>query len=292
MLLINVFFVLPQLVEFSVNPAVSVIVTTKNEEDKIRACLESLLKQSMPPLEMIVVDDFSEDKTTEIAQEYGAKVFQLGPERSAQRNYGVEKASGKYILYLDSDMRLTPKVIEECVNCCEKDSDVSGIYIPELIVGEGFWINVRRFERSFYDGTVIDAVRFVPKRAFKHVEGFDLKLTGPEDWDFDKKIRRMGKTILVKANLEHDEGNFNLKKYLNKKNYYSKGFDNYSKKWGKDDPDIRKQFGIWYRFFGVFTENGKIFKLLGHPILTLSVYYLRIRVGIIYLLTNINKKMA
>ena len=275
-----------------IDPLVSVIVTTKNEQQKIRACLESLLKQSMPPLEIIVVDNFSEDKTTEIAQECGAKVFQVGPERSAQRNYGVKQARGKYILYLDSDMRLTPKVIEECVNSCEADSGISGIYIPELIVGTGFWINVRRFERSFYDGTVIDAVRFIPKKAFQHVKGFDLKLTGPEDWDFDKKIRELGKTILVEANLEHDEGDFDLKNYLNKKNYYSKAFDNYSKKWGEDDPDIRKQLGIWYRFFGVFTEDGKIFKLLRHPILSISVYYLRIRVGIIYLLTNINKKMA
>nr|MCS5620811.1 glycosyltransferase [Nitrospinaceae bacterium] len=111
-----------------VDPVVSVIVTTKNEERNIGACLESVVQQSMPPLEMIVVDNYSEDKTSEIAREYGAKVFQLGPERSAQRNYGVEKAQGKYILYLDADMRLSPKVIEECFNRCEADAEVSGIY--------------------------------------------------------------------------------------------------------------------------------------------------------------------
>ena len=112
-----------------VDPVVSVIVTTKNEEQNIGACLKSLVQQSMPPLEVIVVDNYSEDKTTEIAQEYGAKVFQLGPERSAQRNYGVEKAQGKYILYLDADMRLSPRVIEECFNHCEADSEIFGIYI-------------------------------------------------------------------------------------------------------------------------------------------------------------------
>ncbi len=275
-----------------IHSLVSVIVTTKNEEQNIAACLESLLMQSMKPSEMIVVDNFSEDKTAKIAQEYGAKVFLVGPERSAQRNYGVKNANGKYILYLDADMRLTPKVIEECVNRCESDSEILGIYIPEKIVGNGFWINVRRFERSFYVGTVIDAVRFVPKAAFQKVEGFDLKNTGTEDWDFDKKIRGLGKTIVVEANLEHYEGDFNLKNYLSKKNYYSKSFENYSKKWGKTDPDIRKQLGTWYRFFGVFTEHGKIFKLLKHPILTISVYYLRIRVGINYILMIINKKIT
>ena len=266
-----------------VAPTVSVIVTTKNEERNISASLESVVQQSMPPLEMIVVDNYSEDKTAEIALEYGAKVFELGPERSAQRNYGVEKAQGKYILYLDADMRLSPKVIEKCVNCCEADAGVSGIYIPEFIVGKGFWINVRRFERSFYDGTVIDAVRFVPKTAFQQVEGFDLRFTGPEDWDFDKKIRGLGRTVIVDAYLEHDEGDFNLQHYLNKKNYYSKGFEIYTEKWGKDDLDIRKQLSPWYRFVGVFVEHGKFIKLMEHPILSLGMYYLRFRVGLLYL---------
>ena len=170
---------------YKVDPVVSVIVTTKNEEHNIGACLESVVQQSMTLLEMIVVDNYSEDKTTDIAREYGAEVFEKGPERSAQRNYGVEKAQGQYILYLDADMRLSSGLLEDCVNRCEADSEISGIYIPEIIMGEGFWIKVRRFERGFYDGTVIDAVRFVPKLAFQKVEGFDLRFTGPEDWDFD-----------------------------------------------------------------------------------------------------------
>ena len=268
-------------------PLVSVIVTTKNEERNIRACLESVVQQSMASLEVIVVDNNSEDQTSEIAKQYGAKVFKLGPERSAQRNYGVENAQGKYILYLDADMRLSQGVLKDCVNRCEADSEISGIYIPEIIVGEGFWIKVRRFERSFYDGTVIDAVRFVPKLAFQKVDGFDLRFTGPEDWDFDKKIRGLGKTVIVDAYLEHDEGDFNLQHYLNKKNYYSKGFDIYSEKWGKNDPDIRKQLSPWYRFVGVFVEQRKFIKLMEHPILTLGMYYLRFRVGLLYLMKKL-----
>ena len=270
-----------------VDPVVSVIVTTKNEERNIGACLESVVQQSMAPLEVIVVDNNSEDQTSEIAKQYGARVFQLGPERSAQRNYGVEKAHGVYILYLDADMRLSPKVIEECVNCCEADSGISGIYIPEIIVGEGFWIKVRRFERSFYDGTVIDAVRFIPKATFQKVKGFDLHFTGPEDWDFDKKIRGLGRTVVTDSFLEHDEGDFDLQLYLGKKSYYSKGFDTYAEKWGKDDPDVRKQLSPWYRFVGVFVEQGKFIKLMEHPILTLGMYYLRFRVGILYLMRKL-----
>ena len=264
-------------------PTVSVIVTTKNEECNIGACLESVARQSIPPLEMIVVDNNSTDQTSEIAKQYGAQVYQFGPERSAQRNYGVEHAKGQYILYLDADMRLSQGVLKDCVNRCEADSEISGIYIPEIIVGEGFWIKVRRFERSFYDGTVIDAVRFVPKLAFQKVDGFDLRFTGPEDWDFDKKVRGLGKTIVSNTYLEHFEGDFDLKHYLSKKKYYSKGFDTYTEKWGKDDPDIRKQLSPWYRFVAVFVEKGKFLKLLGHPILTLGMFYLRFRVGFVYI---------
>ena len=267
-----------------VAPNVSVIVTTKNEDRNIGACLESVIEQTMPPLEMIVVDNFSEDQTIKIAKQFGAKVYQLGPERSAQRNYGVEQAQGKYILYLDADMRLSTKVIENCVKRCKEDTKITGVYIPEIIIGTGFWIKVRRFERSFYDGTVIDAVRFVPKDSFQKVAGFDLRFTGPEDWDFDKKIRQLGKTIVADAHLLHDEGNFNLQHYLNKKRYYSKGFDIYSEKWGKNDPDIRKQLSPLYRFFGVFIEQGKFIKLLTHPLLTLGMYFLRLWVGLLYLM--------
>lgn len=267
-----------------VAPNVSVIVTTKNEDRNIGACLESVIEQTMPPIEMIVVDNFSEDQTIKIAKQFGAKVYQLGPERSAQRNYGVEQAQGKYILYLDADMRLSTKVIENCVKRCKEDTKITGVYIPEIIIGTGFWIKVRRFERSFYDGTVIDAVRFVPKDSFQKVAGFDLRFTGPEDWDFDKKIRQLGKTIVADAHLLHDEGNFNLQHYLNKKRYYSKGFDIYSEKWGKNDPDIRKQLSPLYRFFGVFIEQGKFIKLLTHPLLTLGMYFLRLWVGLLYLM--------
>ena len=269
---------------YKVDPVVSVIVTTKNEERNIGACLESVVQQSMTLLEMIVVDNYSEDKTRDIAREYGAEVFEKGPERSAQRNYGVEKAQGQYILYLDADMRLSSGLLEDCVNRCEEDSEISGIYIPEIIVGEGFWIKVRKFERRFYDGTVIDAVRFVPKTAFKKVDGFDLRFTGPEDWDFDKKIRGLGKTVLSASYLEHDEGKFDFKHYLDKKSYYSKGFDIYTEKWGKDDPDICKQLSLRYRFVGVFVEQGKYLRLLRHPILTLGMYFLRFLVGMLYLI--------
>jgi glycosyltransferase involved in cell wall biosynthesis len=263
-------------------PLVSVVITTKNEEKNIENCLRSIKGQTFTNIELIMVDNFSEDRTVEIAKKYTTKVYFKGPERSLQRNYGAQVSSGEYLLYLDADMILSPSVIEECVTKCEHDS-VDALYVPERIVGDGFWIKVRDFERSFYTGTVIDAVRFIRKDLFEKIGGFDESLIGPEDWDFDRRVKEVGEVGVIVAALYHNEGRFNLKRYLEKKEYYSKTFDNYIRKWGKDDPEIKKQLGIRYRLSGVFIEGGKWKKLVRHPVKTLGMFFLRFMVGITYL---------
>ncbi|MFM8635993.1 MAG: glycosyltransferase family 2 protein, partial [Planctomycetia bacterium] len=243
-------------------PLVSIVLTTKNESRNIVACLESVRCQTFTDHEIIVVDNASTDDTKDLARRYTDKVFDFGPERSAQRNFGVAQSAGTYILYLDADMILEPEVVAECVAICEANPRVAGIYIPQQIVGEGFWIAVRAFERSFYDGTVIDAVRFLPKRVFEAVGGFDPTLCGPEDWDFDKKVRRRGEVALSRTRIKHNEGRFNLSQYLDKTAYYAGCFDAYAARWGRDDPDVKRQLGPLYRYVGVFIERGKFWRLL------------------------------
>ena len=265
---------------------ISVIITTKNEEKRLEDCLKSVLGQTFPAknLEIIVVDNDSADRTKEIARRYTEKVFDRGPERSAQRNFGAQKATGNYIFYLDADMTLSKNVISECAEKMENDQNIAGLYIPEIITGKKFWNQVRNFERGLYNGTVVDAVRFVRGDKFLEVGGFDDRLTGPEDWDFDKKIRGVGKVDIIKNPLFHDETGFNLRKYLEKKIYYARDFEKYVVKWGKKDPDVRKQFGFYYRYIGVFVENGKWKKLLRHPILASGMYFLRFLVGVKYII--------
>jgi glycosyltransferase involved in cell wall biosynthesis len=258
-----------------------VVITTRNEEKNIENCLRSIREQTFKNIELIVVDNFSEDKTVEIAKKNGAKVYSKGPERSSQRNYGAQVSSGGYLLYLDADMILSLTVIEECLEKCERDK-VDALYIPERIVGEGFWIKVRDFERSFYTGTVVDAVRFIRKDLFERVEGFDESLIGPEDWDFDRRIREVGRTGIINTSLYHNESSFNMKGYLKKKNYYANGIKNYIRKWGPDDAETRKQTGMWYRLMGVYVENGKWKKLARYPLFMIAMYYLRLRVALEY----------
>ncbi len=266
-------------------PVISIIIPTKNEERNIRLCLDSIKKQTFPQneIEIIVVDNHSTDATKKIAREYTQNIFTKGPERSAQRNLGAKKCHGKYYMYLDADMTLSPTVIQEVVEIFEKNKNIIGLYIPELVTGELYWSQVRRFERSFYYGTVIDCIRIVRTADLKKVGGFDETLTGPEDWDFDKKIRQRGQVRIITSPMYHNETEFNIGKYLKKKYYYSKTFDTYISKWGKDDPDIKKQFSLLYRFGVVFIENGHWKELFRHPLLTAGMIFLRILVGIQFL---------
>ena len=141
-------------------PLVSIIITTKNEEKNIENCLLSITEQTYPYLEVIVVDNHSSDRTREIALKFTNKFFLKGPERSAQRNYGMIKvAKGKYVMFLDADMILGPKAVETCVSMVESKKWVA-LHIPECVLGKNYFSRVRRFERSFYNGTVIDGARF------------------------------------------------------------------------------------------------------------------------------------
>lgn len=93
---------------------ISAIVLTKNEEKNIRACLESLGWCH----ELMVVDDYSADKTREIAKVKGAKIFlhRLDNNFASQRNFGLGKATGKWVLFVDADERVSPALRAEITN--------------------------------------------------------------------------------------------------------------------------------------------------------------------------------
>jgi len=263
-------------------PLISVVITTRNEQDNIANCIGSIQEQTYPRIETIVVDNNSTDMTKCIATLGGCKVYNLGPERSVQRNYGlIEKSKGDYLIYLDADMILQSNLLEECV---KQIKGVDALHIPEKILGENYYSRARNFERSFYNGTVIDGVRFFTREIFIKAGAFDTKITGQEDWSLDLQIKKNGGKISLLKNswINHNEAEFNLKNYLDKKSYYSKTFDIYKEKW-KGNKDVKKQLSPYYRLFKVFTEKGKYKKILRHPILFCGVMYLRFRVGLRYL---------
>jgi glycosyltransferase involved in cell wall biosynthesis len=90
--------------------SISAIVITKNEERSIAACLKALAFAD----EIIVVDAQSTDKTAEIAQAAGAKVFiRPWPGYGAQKNFGLMQAAGDWCLFIDADEIVTPQLAQE-----------------------------------------------------------------------------------------------------------------------------------------------------------------------------------
>lgn len=90
---------------------ISVIVPSFNEEERIEACLSSLIHQTMPRnrYEIIVVDGGSKDKTREIAEKYADEVFiQTSPKVGGARNDGAQRAKGEILVTTDADTYLPP----------------------------------------------------------------------------------------------------------------------------------------------------------------------------------------
>ena len=263
----------------------SVVVTTKNEAANIAACLHSF---DGFDVELIVVDNGSTDDTKKIAAELGAIVLDKGPERSAQRNLGWRTAKNDWVIVLDADMILPKETVEEIIEYSNnRITECKAFWIPEVRTGTGFRVKARNFERSFYDGTCIDALRLFHKSVLAATGGYDENLiAGPEDWELDIRVLATGaKCEVLKHNLIHNEKRLSFKRMLEKKAYYSKSMAAYRAKW-PDHPAVRKQFSPFYRFCGVFVEKGKWKKILRHPILFAGVLFERFSVGVTYLLNR------
>src|SRR5258708_3591219 len=100
---------------------ISVIVITKNEEDRIKACLESVKWAD----QIIVYDNGSSDNTLKIAAKYTEDIFEYqGNDFSALRNAAMEKASGDWVLYVDADERVLEPLRQEIKEISES-SEIS-----------------------------------------------------------------------------------------------------------------------------------------------------------------------
>lgn len=112
---------------------ISVIVPVYNGEAYLEACIESIINQSYPDLEIIIVNDGSTDGTAQVCDRlqnaYGnLHMITLGDEGvSAARNAGIEAASGDFLMFVDADDRLRPGVLRGLHEILiGTDSDVAG----------------------------------------------------------------------------------------------------------------------------------------------------------------------
>ncbi len=249
---------------------VSIIITTKNEASNIERLLKSIQKQSYKFLEVIVVDNNSADSTKKIAEQFTQKVYDFGPERSAQRNYGAMKSKGNYLFFLDADMELTAGVVKGCVEAMFKDTFLAGLSIAEKSVVTSFWEKIKGYERSFYNESgdvVTDAARFFKRSVFERIGGYDETITGPEDWDLSATLRSKDYKLGWVPNLIfHYEKAPSLFFLFRKKFYYGLRAHKYLSK--QKVSTLSPQTIYFLR--PVFYKQWK--KILTHPILSLSMF--------------------
>jgi len=121
------------------NPKVplSVAVITKNEEKNIRDCLGSVKWAD----EIIVVDDFSSDKTVELAKAFTDKVFLRKMDvEGIHRNWTYQKARNEWVLSLDADETATPELANEIEGLLNKGTEFNGFAIPLRNYIGNYWV--------------------------------------------------------------------------------------------------------------------------------------------------------
>jgi len=126
---------------------ISGIVIVKNAEEMIADCLDSLTFCD----EIVVVDSFSEDRTKDIAEKMGAKVYELKfKDFSQARNFGLEKAAGEWVVYIDSDERVTRELANEIKkNISTNDFSAFRIKRKNFYFGNNEWPYIEYLERVF-----------------------------------------------------------------------------------------------------------------------------------------------
>ncbi|OGK37806.1 hypothetical protein A3F60_00055 [Candidatus Roizmanbacteria bacterium RIFCSPHIGHO2_12_FULL_39_8] len=274
-------------------PLVSIVIPTFNSQHLLVDCLESVKKQTYKNIEVVIVDGFSTDKTVHIAKKYG-NVHSYGRDPKQknifavphQRNYGMYKAKGEYLYYIDSDMRLTPTIVETCVRFIqEKNADA--VIVPEEAAGEGFWAKCRTLEKSCYNASpdsLTDSARFLKKSVFEKLEGLDATLGGGDDWDFQHRLNIHGyKTVKSPVFIYHYDGHLTLKRILQKEFIYGKNTLAYFKKYSHNKSYLFKQFSFLRKDFLLNAA-----KLMNDPIHAVGMFvmkcieYLAVSAGMMY----------
>jgi glycosyltransferase involved in cell wall biosynthesis len=181
------------------SPTVSVVLPVFNRESSIGRAVQSVLRQTMSDLELVVVDDGSADRTSAVVSRYSEprlKFVKLadnsGP--SAARNAGISLARGEYIAFLDSDDEWLPNKLEQQVETIRASPATTGISTT------GF--RIHRLVSGRYQDTIPDphddwqrqqltmcalgpgSTLMVKRDVFPQVGMFDVALRRFEDWDW------------------------------------------------------------------------------------------------------------
>jgi glycosyltransferase involved in cell wall biosynthesis len=183
---------------------VSVIMPCYNDGLYLEESVKSVLGQTHQNLELIIIDDGSDDpETLRILNENQwerttiLRTARLRP--AGARNYGISRAIGKYILPVDSDDMIEADYIEKAVKLMQEDLSIGAVYCYADLFGEktGRWdLPDYSLEAMLLDNIVFVTALFC-KEDWEKVGGFNTKYTlGMEDYDFWLSILELDKKIV------------------------------------------------------------------------------------------------
>lgn len=172
---------------------VSVVIPAYNRADFTVEAVQSVLNQSYPNIEIIVVDDGSTDDTYKKLSNYvGCEIEYLHhPNRGASytRNRGIKYATGKYIAFLDCDDKYDQNKIAFSVNEMKRQ-EVDMIYNSAMLIDqEGIAIKIYEPKRHnlLFRNSIMNSV-MIKKEVFDKVGLFDEELFICADWDMWLRI--------------------------------------------------------------------------------------------------------
>jgi rSAM/selenodomain-associated transferase 2/rSAM/selenodomain-associated transferase 1 len=177
-------------------PKISVIIPTLNEEEHIQSTLLSLQDQ---PVEVIVVDGGSHDKTIEIVGSFPVKVLVTEPHRAKQMNMGAKIATGDILLFLHGDTKVPPDFVSQIMTNLAKPDVVAGAFLLGIddtkwglkLVEWGVNLRSKVLELPYGDQGI-----FLSKQIFNQVGGFP-EIAIMEDFVLIKQLQKLGKIAIA-----------------------------------------------------------------------------------------------
>jgi glycosyltransferase involved in cell wall biosynthesis len=191
---------------------VSVVIPTYNAAGTVRDTIDSILAQTLPPSQIIVIDDGSRDATAERIRPYGDRVLyrqQANAGPSAARNHGVALCDQPLVAFLDADDIWHPRKLELQMRHMGRDPELgllatdhfdwpTAAFPDATQAGDGTLTPVT-WERLVIKATILTSSVMVRRDILERVGEFDRSLCGPEDRDMFLRIAEV--TRLAKLNL-------------------------------------------------------------------------------------------
>lgn len=192
------------------NPVVSVIIPNYNHAKYISDAITSVLNQTFPHFEIIVVDDGSTDDSRKVVAEFGDRVryiWQVNGGLSSARNTGIAQARGEFISVLDADDMYEPDFMSVLVPILQNDSEVGAVYCGYRFVDVSDQplpqVEARLIASDYLFQALLDGNFLVPesilvrKDCYDKVGPFDVKLSACEDMDMWLRIAKQYKVLGV-----------------------------------------------------------------------------------------------